>query len=78
MVGMSRLCTVRIGSSTRAGRIDGDDIVILDAADVGDVLRADSEVAETGEAILENRPPGSGCHCARQGGVRGRELSRSH
>ena len=51
MVGMSRLCTVRIGSSTRAGRIDGDDIVILDAADVGDVLRADSEVAETGEAI---------------------------
>ena len=40
----------------RAGRIDGDDIVILDAADVGDVLRADSEVAETGEAILE-RPP---------------------
>ena len=39
MVGMSRLCTVRIGSSTRAGRIDGDDIVILDAADVGDVLR---------------------------------------
>ena len=45
MVGMSRLCTVRIGSSTRAGRIDGDDIVILDAADVGDVLRAGGEVA---------------------------------
>ena len=56
MVGMSRLCTVRIGTSTRAGRIDGDDIVILDAADVGDVLRADSEVAETGEAI-PGRPP---------------------
>ena len=51
MVGMSRLCTVRIGSSTRAGRIDGDDIVILDAADVGDVLRASGKVAETGEAI---------------------------
>ncbi|MGB0994599.1 MAG: fumarylacetoacetate hydrolase family protein [Acidimicrobiales bacterium] len=48
---MSRLCTVRIGTSTRAGRIDGDDIVILDAADVGDVLRAGGEVAETGEAI---------------------------
>ena len=42
MVGMSRLCTVRIGSSTRAGRIDGDDIVILDVADLGDILRADS------------------------------------
>jgi acylpyruvate hydrolase len=51
MVAMSRLCTVRIGSSTRAGRIDGDDIVILDAADVGDVLRAGGGVTETGEAI---------------------------
>ena len=51
MVAMSRLCTVRIGSSTRAGRIDGDDIVILNAADVGDVLRTSGEVAETGEAI---------------------------
>ncbi|NDH23936.1 MAG: 2-hydroxyhepta-2,4-diene-1,7-dioate isomerase [Actinobacteria bacterium] len=51
MVDMSRLCTVHIGTSTRAGRIDGDDIVILDAADVGDVLRAGGEVAETGEAI---------------------------
>ncbi|MEM8705783.1 MAG: fumarylacetoacetate hydrolase family protein [Actinomycetota bacterium] len=48
---MSRLCTVRIGRSTRAGRIEGDDIVILDAADVGAVLRAGGEVAETGDAI---------------------------
>ena len=47
---MSRLTTVRIGSSTRAGRVEGDDIVILDAADVGEVLRR-GEVAETGDAI---------------------------
>ena len=51
MADMSRLCTVRIGSSTRAGRVEGDDIVILDAADVGEVLRSDTEVAETGDAI---------------------------
>ena len=56
MVAMSRLCTVRIGSSTRAGRIDGDDIVILNAADVGDVLRTSGEVAETGEAIPGRLP----------------------
>lgn len=47
---MTHLATVRIGSSTRAGRIEGDDIVILDAADVGEVLRR-GDVAETGDAI---------------------------
>ncbi len=47
---MSHLTTVRIGSSTRAGRIEGDDIVVLDAADVGEVLRR-GDVPETGDAI---------------------------
>lgn len=47
---MSNLCTVRIGSTTRAGRLDGDDIVILEAADVGEVLRTGNR-AETGDAI---------------------------
>ncbi|MEM9202184.1 MAG: fumarylacetoacetate hydrolase family protein [Actinomycetota bacterium] len=47
---MSHLTTIRIGASTRAGRIDGDDIVILDAEDVGEVLRR-GDVGETGDAI---------------------------
>lgn len=47
---MSHLCTVRIGTTTRAGRVDGDDIVILEAADVGEVLRTGNH-AETGDAI---------------------------
>ena len=51
---MSHLVTVRIGPSTRAGRIEGDDVVILDAADVGEVLRREAggdAVPETGDAI---------------------------
>jgi len=47
---MSHLCTVRIGAATRAGRVDGDDIVILEATDVGEVLRTGNH-AETGDAI---------------------------
>lgn len=47
---MSNLCTVRIGSTTRAGRVEGDDIVILAAADVGEVLRT-GDHTETGDAI---------------------------
>jgi acylpyruvate hydrolase len=47
---MTHLTTVRIGAATRAGRIDGDDIVILDAADVGEVLRR-GDVPETGDAV---------------------------
>jgi len=47
---MSSLCTVRIGPTTRAGRVEGDDIVILDAADVGAVLRTGNRT-ETGDAI---------------------------
>ncbi len=50
MAPMSSLCTVRIGSTTRAGRVEGDDIVILDAADVGAVLRTGNRT-ETGDAI---------------------------
>ncbi len=46
-----RLTTVRIGSATRAGRVEGDDIVVLEAADVGEVLRASGDVAETGSSI---------------------------
>ena len=47
---MSKLCTIRIGSTTRAGRVEGDDIVILEAADVGEVLRT-GDHTETGDAI---------------------------
>lgn len=47
---MSRLCTVRIGSRTHAGRVEGDDIVILAAGDVGEVLRTGDQT-ETGDAI---------------------------
>jgi acylpyruvate hydrolase len=50
MVPMNNLCTVRIGSITRAGRVEGDDIVVLDAADVGAVLRTGKQ-EETGNAI---------------------------
>lgn len=50
MATMSNLCTVRIGSTTRAGRVEGDDIVVLDAADVGEVLRTGNRT-ETGDAI---------------------------
>ena len=34
---MSHLTTVRIGNDTRAGRVEGDDIVLLAATDVGDI-----------------------------------------
>lgn len=47
---MSRLCTVRIGASTHAGRVEDNDIVILAAADVGEVLRT-GDHTETGDAI---------------------------
>ncbi len=46
-----RLTTVRVSSGTSAGRVEGDDIVVLEAADVGAVLRAGGEVAETGTSI---------------------------
>ena len=52
---MSHLATVRIGPSTRAGRIEGDDIVLLDAGDVGGVLQHEAltseAVPETGDVI---------------------------
>ncbi len=46
-----RLCTVRMGATTRAGRIEGDNIVVLEAADVGEVLRSDSPVPQAGNTI---------------------------
>ncbi len=44
------LTTVRIGTTITAGRIEGEDIVILEAADVGEVLQAGG-AAETGRSI---------------------------
>ncbi len=35
-----RLATIRTADGTRAGRVEGDDIVLLDASDVGAVLRS--------------------------------------
>lgn len=47
---MSHLTTVRVAGATRAGRVDGDDIVLLDAPDVGAVLRAGG-ASESGSRI---------------------------
>ena len=47
-----RLVTVRTGTGTAAGRLDGDDVVLLDATDVGALLErgaAGVEVRETGK-----------------------------
>ena len=52
-----QLVTVRIDGATRAGRVSGDEIVLLDAPDVRAVLEAGpvtsggSPVAETGDAV---------------------------
>jgi len=50
MAAMSHLTTVRVAGATQAGRVDGDDIVLLDAADVGAVLRAGG-ATETGQRL---------------------------
>lgn len=47
-----RLATIRTGATTAAARVDGDTAVVLDAPDVGEVLRRRFEggvVAETGD-----------------------------
>lgn len=41
-----RLVTIRTPAGTRAGRIDGDEVVELDAADVGTLLASGSDWAE--------------------------------
>ena len=49
-----RLATIRTDSSTAAARIDGDTAVLLDAPDVGEVLRRRAEgepVGETGDRL---------------------------
>ena len=46
-----RYVTVRTDSGTQAGRIEGDDVVLLHANDVRAVLEAGYEVAETGKSI---------------------------
>jgi acylpyruvate hydrolase len=50
MASMSHLTTVRIAGATRAGRVDGDEIVLLNAPDVGAVLRT-GEATESGERV---------------------------
>ena len=46
-----RYVTVRTDSGTQAGRVEADDIVLLQAVDVREVLAADYEVDETGRSI---------------------------
>ena len=43
-----KLATIRDGDRTKAVRIDGDEAVELDAADVGEVLRRDDWAAWAG------------------------------
>lgn len=45
-----RLVTVRLGGSTRAGRVDGDDVVLLDAPDVKAVLGGPDGLARAADA----------------------------
>ena len=47
-----RLVTVRIDGTTRAGRVSGDEIVLLDAPDVRAVLEA-GPVMSGGVAVAE-------------------------
>lgn len=43
-----RLTTIRVDNTTRAARVEGDELVLLDAADVGAVLRGDANAAADG------------------------------
>jgi acylpyruvate hydrolase len=45
-----RYCTIRTAAGTRAARVEGDDLVVLDVADVGAVF-ASTGARETGEVI---------------------------
>ncbi len=45
-----RLTTIRTDSGTRAARVEGDELVILDAADVGDLLRGHGDPEGGGTA----------------------------
>lgn len=49
-----RLVTVRTPSGTRAARLEGDDVVLLDAADVRAVLEDPSLLTATGERVPYN------------------------
>ncbi|MEZ5245492.1 MAG: fumarylacetoacetate hydrolase family protein [Acidimicrobiales bacterium] len=46
-----RLTTIRHQGSTRAARVEGDDLVILDAVDVGDLLRGNGDASADGATI---------------------------
>ena len=57
-----RLTTIRHGDGTRAARVEGDELVLLDAADVGAVLRGaasvDNEISHT--FVYEGQKSGHG------------------
>jgi acylpyruvate hydrolase len=47
-----RFVTVRFGGATKAGRVEGSDVVLLDAPDVGTLLAAGADaIAETGDRV---------------------------
>ncbi len=46
-----KLTTIRYDGATMAGRIDGDEIVLLDHADVGDLLRVGADPSRGGRTI---------------------------
>jgi len=47
-----RLTTIRYQHGTRAARVEGDDLVLLDAVDVGAVLRGVTDPRSDGEVLL--------------------------
>jgi acylpyruvate hydrolase len=52
-----RLATIRTGGTTTAVRLEGDEAVELDAADVGAVLQWDGWRARTADAAAGRRIP---------------------
>ena len=46
-----RLTTIRFQGATRAARVEGDDLVLLDAVDVGDLLRGNGDAGADGLTV---------------------------
>ncbi|NIR40396.1 MAG: 2-hydroxyhepta-2,4-diene-1,7-dioate isomerase, partial [Actinobacteria bacterium] len=46
-----RLATIRLDGTTRAARLEGDDLVLLDAPDVGALLRGQGDAAAGGDTV---------------------------
>lgn len=46
-----RLTTIRVDGTTRAARLEGDDLVLLDAPDVGTLLRGEGDVRADGDTV---------------------------